>query len=70
MNAIKRWFALRYWRRRWSKPVCKNCVYLNGAECSRRRERVYYPELNSCGRIFTLYDAAKQRLHYDRYAKK
>lgn len=71
MNArrIRREFALWYWRRRWGEPVCKNCVYLSGAECSRRRERITHPDMTSCDRVFTLYDAAKQRLHFDRYAK-
>lgn len=69
MRALRRWYVLWYWRRRFGKRVCRNCVHLGGVECCRRKERVYFPDVNSCGEIFTLYDAAKEKLHYDRYAK-
>lgn len=69
MNAVRRWFTLRWWRRRWGKPVCENCIYLCGMYCKRHASRIRRPWESGCERIFTLYDAALQRLHYDRYAK-
>ena len=69
MNAVKRWLVLRWWRRRYGKNVCENCVYLQGVWCKRHNDRISKPWENTCARIFTFYDAVVQRLHYDRYAK-
>ena len=69
MNALRRWYVLRYWRRRFGKGVCKNCVHLHGVECKIWRQRIVDADRCGCSKVFTLYDAAKQRLHYDRYAK-
>ncbi len=69
MNAVRRWIIERRARRMWGKQVCENCVYLSGVWCKRHGSRIRRPWDTVCARIFTYYDAVRQRLHYDRYAK-
>ena len=71
MNAIRRYLALRWWRRRFGEPVCRNCVYLTeDGECSRvGAHKGKKAPGRGCDLIFTLYDAARQRVHHDRWAK-
>lgn len=66
---LRRWWALRRFRRRYGERVCRNCVHMSGTWCPLRRMRIERADETVCKDIFTLYDAAVQRFHYDRYAK-
>ena len=72
MNALRRWIVLRWWRRRFGERVCRNCVYLTEeGECSRvgAYKGRKAPLKGGCEQIFTLYDAARERLHHERWTK-
>lgn len=73
MSRIKELWGLWRFRRKYGRKICRNCVYRLDGCCTLRTSKHALHMMgdeDSCDKIFTLYDAARQRLEWDRLADK